>query len=194
MWKPYLTVVAKKAGHALHILDRFHIAMHMSTAIDEVRRSEVRDLQRQGRQPWLTKARWILLKRHEHRTATERLRLRELVRRSSVVTRKSSPPTTWRPASPLWTHRDAARAVRSRPNQRKNPSRVLMRRSWPIQSNRLRPSSICYTSVRYRWPRCHWISSIPIAAMPVRSTCARPQATAMSAGSWCAVAAGTVER
>jgi transposase len=26
MWKPYLKVVAKKAGHALHILDRFHIA------------------------------------------------------------------------------------------------------------------------------------------------------------------------
>jgi hypothetical protein len=23
MWKPYLQVVAKKAGHALHILDRF---------------------------------------------------------------------------------------------------------------------------------------------------------------------------
>jgi transposase len=29
-WKPYLTVVAKKAGHALHILDRFHIATHLS--------------------------------------------------------------------------------------------------------------------------------------------------------------------
>ncbi|MDP2706451.1 MAG: transposase, partial [Burkholderiales bacterium] len=28
MWKPYLKVVAKKAGHALHVLDRFHIAQH----------------------------------------------------------------------------------------------------------------------------------------------------------------------
>jgi len=63
LWKPYLTVVAKKAGHALHILDRFHIAVHLSRAIDDVRRAEVRDLKRQGRQPWLTKARWILLKR-----------------------------------------------------------------------------------------------------------------------------------
>src|SRR5207245_5606627 len=26
MWKPWLNVVAKKAAHALHILDRFHIA------------------------------------------------------------------------------------------------------------------------------------------------------------------------
>jgi transposase len=36
-WKPYLQVVAKKAGHALHVLDRFHIAKHMSDAIDQVR-------------------------------------------------------------------------------------------------------------------------------------------------------------
>ena len=30
MWKPYLNVVAKRVRHALHILDRFHIAKHMS--------------------------------------------------------------------------------------------------------------------------------------------------------------------
>jgi len=30
MWKPYLKVVAKKAGHALPILDRFHNALHPS--------------------------------------------------------------------------------------------------------------------------------------------------------------------
>jgi transposase len=41
MWKPYLKVVAKKAALALHILDRFHIARHMSDAIDQVRRAEV---------------------------------------------------------------------------------------------------------------------------------------------------------
>ena len=40
MWKPYLKVVAKKAGQAVHILDRFHIAKHMSDAIDQVRRAE----------------------------------------------------------------------------------------------------------------------------------------------------------
>jgi len=36
MWKPYLKVIAKKAGSALHILDRFHIMSHLSKAIDEV--------------------------------------------------------------------------------------------------------------------------------------------------------------
>jgi transposase len=79
MWKPYLKVVAKKAGHALHILDRFHIAKHMSDAIDQVRRAEVRSLRQRGRQPLLTKARWVLLKRREHQTREQRRRLRELL-------------------------------------------------------------------------------------------------------------------
>jgi transposase len=79
MWKAYLTVVAKKAGHALHILDRFHIATHLSDAIDQVRRAEVRSLHQRGRQPLLTKTRWLLLKRREHQTRAQRVRLRELV-------------------------------------------------------------------------------------------------------------------
>ena len=47
MWQPYLKVVAKKADHALHVLDRFHIALNMNTAIDTVRRAEVRELKQQ---------------------------------------------------------------------------------------------------------------------------------------------------
>jgi transposase len=79
MWKPYLKVVAKKAGHALHILDRFHIAKHLSDAIDQVRRAEVHALRQQGRQPFLTKTRWLLLKRPVNQTREQRTRLRELV-------------------------------------------------------------------------------------------------------------------
>ena len=79
MWQPYLKVVAKKAGHALHILDRFHIAKHLSDAIDAVRRAEVHSLRQRGRQPLLTKARWLLLKRRENQTRHQRVRLRELM-------------------------------------------------------------------------------------------------------------------
>ena len=46
--EPYLRVVAKKAGHARHILDRFHIMSHMSKAIDEVRATEARALKARG--------------------------------------------------------------------------------------------------------------------------------------------------
>src|SRR5436309_15363422 len=79
MWKPYLNVVAKKAAHALHILDRFHLAKHMSDAIDDVRRAEVRSLRERGRQPLLTKTRWLLLKRPANQTREQRARLRDLV-------------------------------------------------------------------------------------------------------------------
>lgn len=63
LWKPSLKVIAKKASHALHMLDRFPIAMPRGEAIEAVRRAEVHDLRRQGRQPLLTKTRWLLLTR-----------------------------------------------------------------------------------------------------------------------------------
>lgn len=46
--KPYLKVVAKKAGQATHILDRFHLVAKLSKAIVEVRAQDVRQLKRDG--------------------------------------------------------------------------------------------------------------------------------------------------
>ena len=40
MWKPYLKVLADEAGHALNVLDRLHIALHLNQLVDEVRRAE----------------------------------------------------------------------------------------------------------------------------------------------------------
>jgi len=48
MWRPYLKVVAKKAGQATHILDRFHIMALLSKAIDKVRAQEARELKEKG--------------------------------------------------------------------------------------------------------------------------------------------------
>ncbi|MCP4406488.1 MAG: ISL3 family transposase, partial [Gammaproteobacteria bacterium] len=42
MWKPYIKVIEKKAGQAVHILDRFHIVAKLNKAIDEVRAGEHR--------------------------------------------------------------------------------------------------------------------------------------------------------
>ncbi len=44
MWKPYIKVIKKKAGEALHILDRFHIVAKFNKAIDEVRALEYRQM------------------------------------------------------------------------------------------------------------------------------------------------------
>jgi transposase len=142
MWKPYLKVVAKKAGHALHILDRFHIALQMSKAIDEVRRAEVHELRRQGRQPLLTKARWLLLKRREHRTVAERTRLKDLVRHNLKAVRS----TLLREAfEPFWTYRSVdwagafldcwcTEVMRARIDPMKKVARML-RRHRPLLMN-----------------------------------------------------------
>lgn len=79
MWKPYLRVIASKAGQAVNVLDRFHIMAHMSKAIDEVRAQEVKDLKAKGKEPVLTHARWCVLKRPENLTETQQGKLKELV-------------------------------------------------------------------------------------------------------------------
>ncbi len=80
MWKPYLKVIAKKAGQAVHILDRFHIMAHFSKALDKVRAGEVRELKAQGHEPVLTKTRWLLLKRPENLSDKQQSKLAELVK------------------------------------------------------------------------------------------------------------------
>ncbi len=79
MWKPYLKVIAKKAGDAIHVLDRFHIMAHMGKAIDEVRAQETNELKANGYEPILTKTRWLLLKRPENLTDKQDTKLSELL-------------------------------------------------------------------------------------------------------------------
>jgi len=79
MWKPYLKVIAKKAGQAIHVLDRFHIMTKMNKAIDEVRAAEAKRLERDGYEPVLKHSRWCLLKRKENLTEKQAVKLSELL-------------------------------------------------------------------------------------------------------------------
>ena len=79
MWQPYLKVIAKKAGQALHILDRYHIVARLNKAIDDVRAAEAKELARRGYQPVLTHSRWCFLKRPENLTDPQRTRLGDLL-------------------------------------------------------------------------------------------------------------------
>ena len=79
MWQPYLKVIAKKAGQALHILDRYHIVARLNKAIDDVRAAEAKELARNGYEPVLTHSRWCFLKRPEHLTDKQRTRLNDLL-------------------------------------------------------------------------------------------------------------------
>jgi transposase len=79
MWKPYLRIIAQEAGHALNILDRFHIMTHVNKAIDKIRANEARALKANGQEPILTGSRWCLLKRPENLTANQTIKLKELL-------------------------------------------------------------------------------------------------------------------
>lgn len=79
MWTAFLSVVRSRCGHAVHVLDRFHVMQLISKAIDQVRRDEVRRLRAKGKHAVLTKTRWVLLKRKHNLTSKQRGRLRELL-------------------------------------------------------------------------------------------------------------------
>jgi len=79
MWKPYLKVIAKKAGAALHVLDRFHIMTHLNKAVDEVRRKEASAHRAKGKEV-LKRSRWCLLKRPENLTDGQQDKLAELLK------------------------------------------------------------------------------------------------------------------
>ena len=133
MWKPYLRVIAKKAGQAIHVLDRFHIAMQMNKAIDEVRAKEARALKAKGLVPILTHSRWCLLKRPENLTANQEIKLSDLLRYNLKAVRsyllKEDFQFFWDYVSPHWAgvflDRWCRRAMRSRIEPMKKVARML---------------------------------------------------------------------
>lgn len=133
MWKPYLKVIAKKAGQALHVLDRFHIMAHMSKAIDQVRAKEARELKAWGYEPVLTKTRWLLLKRQENLTEQQETRLADLLRYNLRTVRsyllKEDFQFFWSYTSPHWAGRFldrwCTRTMRSKIEPMKRVARML---------------------------------------------------------------------
>lgn len=133
MWKPYLQVIAKKAGQAIHILDRFHIMAHLSKAIDEVRAEEARKLKENGYEPVLTKARWLLLKRPENLTEKQETRLADLLQYNLKTIRsyllKEEFQLFWSYKSPYWAGRFldkwCTKAMRSKIEPMKKKARML---------------------------------------------------------------------
>lgn len=79
MWQGYIKVIQKKASHAVHVLDRFHVMQRLGKAINDVRAAEVKQLQADGYEPVLKGARWLLLKRPENLSDKQSIRLGELL-------------------------------------------------------------------------------------------------------------------
>lgn len=106
MWKPYLKAIRRHAGHALNVLDKFHIVAHLNKAVDETRRQDAAELRRQGDTISLKHTRWCLLKRPEKLTTNQRGRLRELLRMNLRTARayllKEDFDYFWNYVSPGW--------------------------------------------------------------------------------------------
>ncbi len=106
MWQPYLKVIRQKCSQALHILDRFHIVAKMNDALDDVRAAESRRMHRDGYEPVLKKSRWLLLKRKQNLTGTQRFRLRDVLRYNLKTVRayllKEAFQQLWDYDSPAW--------------------------------------------------------------------------------------------
>jgi len=142
MWRPYLKVIKKKAGQAIHILDRFHIMTHLSKAIDEVRAGEAKELKEEGYEPVLTKSRWLLLKRPENLTQHQETKLSELLQynlrsiRSYLL--KEEFQLFWQYVSPYWAgeflDKWCTKTMRSKIEPMKKVAKML-RRHRPLLLN-----------------------------------------------------------
>ncbi len=133
MWKPYLKVIAKKAGQAIHVLDRFHIMQKMNKAIDEVRASEARQMKADGYEPILKHSRWCLLKRRENLTEKQTLKLAELMKYNLKSVRahllREDFQQFWEYVSPGWAEQFldewCTRTMRSQLEPMKKVARTL---------------------------------------------------------------------
>lgn len=133
MWKPYLKVIAKKAGQAIHVLDRFHIMAHLNKAIDKVRAEEANALKAKGYEPILTQTRWLLLKRPENLSEKQDMKLAELLHYNLKAVRsyllKEDFQFFWSYTSPYWAGRFLDRwctqTLRSKIEPMKKVARML---------------------------------------------------------------------
>ncbi len=133
MWRPYLTVIAKKAAGAIHVLDRFHIVAKMNKALDEVRAQESRALAAKGYEPVLKHTRWLLVKRPENLSEKQEPKLAELVQYNLRSVRayllKEDFQFFWDYVSPYWAgqflDRWCTRTMRSKIQPMKRMARTL---------------------------------------------------------------------
>ena len=136
MWKPYLKVLAAEVGQALHVLDRFHITLHLNQAVDQVRRAESTRL-RGASQPQqaqrLKHMRWPLLRRGSRVRGRARQKLQALLASKLSTARawelKEVFGHFWKYKSVIWAGAFldywCARAMRSRLEPMKKVARML---------------------------------------------------------------------
>lgn len=129
----YLEVIAERARQAVHVLDRFHVALNINKAIDQVRAEESQEMRQKGFEPILTHSRWCLLKRPEHLTPKEEIKLADLLKanlrtvRAYLLKQDLEQVWTWTTArvAGKYLHRWFHKVLRSRLEPLKRVARTL---------------------------------------------------------------------
>jgi len=135
MWKPYLKVIAQKAGSALNVLDPFHVVQHLNNAVDTVRRGEQSRLKDKGAKSRAKGGRFLLLKRGTRVRGRARQKLRDVLASLKATSRAWELKESFRK---FWTYRSetwaaaylkawTTRAMRSRLEPMKKVARMLRR-------------------------------------------------------------------
>ena len=117
----------------MHILDRFHITMHLNKALDQVRRAEASQLRGEARAASLKSMRWKLLRRGSRVRGHAREKLNCLLRSKLATGRawmlKESFRDFWRYRSVTWAAAFldvwCQRALRSRIEPMRKVARML---------------------------------------------------------------------
>jgi transposase len=135
MWRPYLQVLAAHASQAVHVLDRFHITMHLNQAVDQTRRAERARFRAvaSAQADRLKTMRWKLLRRGSQVRGRARSQL------NALVTSKLATARAWilkETFQPFWRYKSATwagyflkvwteRALRSRIEPMRKVARML---------------------------------------------------------------------
>lgn len=86
MWQPYADVVKARAPKAILVFDKFHIVQHLTKAVDQVRRDEIREKGKEHK-ALMSKTRSIWLKNPWNLTDKQQARLSELEHRNLKINR-----------------------------------------------------------------------------------------------------------
>ena len=86
MWQPYSDVVKEKAPQAVLVFDKFHIVQHLTKAVDQVRRDEIRE-KGKDHKTLMAKTRYIWLKNPWNLSDNQRRRLSELEKLNLKINR-----------------------------------------------------------------------------------------------------------
>lgn len=133
LWRAYLQVISDRAPQALHVLDRFHIALHLNQAVDQVRRAESGRLRGEPVAQKLKHMRWKLLRRASRVRGVARHKLEGLLRSKLATARawnlKESFHYIWHYKSFIWAGAFldywCSLAMRSRIEPMKRVARML---------------------------------------------------------------------